>query len=60
MVHGATYAPTPQQIDVRLQISLLALLGMYLWHADVTNAFTEAERSEQIYYMRCDHVFRDC
>jgi hypothetical protein len=42
MVHGAIYAPTPQQIDFRLQIALSALLGMYLWHADVTNVFAEA------------------
>jgi hypothetical protein len=52
MVHGATYAPTPQQIDFRLQIGLSALLGMYLWHADVTNAFSKADFPEQIYYMR--------
>ena len=30
MVHGATYAPTPQQIDFRLQIALATFLGMYL------------------------------
>jgi hypothetical protein len=42
MVHGATYAPTPQQIDFHLQITLSALLSMYLWHANVTNASTEA------------------
>jgi hypothetical protein len=59
MVHGATYAPTPKQIDVRLQIAFSALLGMYLWYADVINAFAEAERPEQIYYMRCDQVFKD-
>jgi hypothetical protein len=59
MVHGATYAPTPHQIDVRLQIALSELLGMYLCHADVTNAFTEADHPEQIYYMRCDRVFQD-
>jgi hypothetical protein len=60
MVHGATYAPTPQQIDVCLQIALSALLGMYLWHSDVTNAFTEAERPEQMYYISCNQVFKDC
>jgi hypothetical protein len=59
MIHGATYAPTPQQIDFRLQIALDVTLGMYLWHADVTNAFAEAERPEQMYYMHCDRVFRD-
>jgi hypothetical protein len=59
MIHGATYAPTPQQIDFRLQLDLDATLGMYLWHADVKNAFAEAERPEQMYYMHCDRVFRD-
>jgi hypothetical protein len=57
MIHGATYAPTPQQIDFRLQIALAATLGMYIWYADVTNAFAEAERPEQMYYMHCDRVF---
>jgi hypothetical protein len=32
---------------------------MYLWHADVTNAFAEDERPEQMYYMHCDQVFQD-
>jgi hypothetical protein len=59
MIHGATYAPTPQKIDFRLQIALSSIMGMYLWHADVMNAFTEAERPEQMYYMHCDRVFRD-
>jgi hypothetical protein len=59
MVHGATYAPMPQHIDVRLQIALSALMGMYLWHTDVTNAFAEAELPEQMYYMLCDQVFKD-
>jgi hypothetical protein len=30
MAHGATYVPTPQQIDFCLQIALSVLLGMYL------------------------------
>jgi hypothetical protein len=59
MVHGATYAPTPRHIDFRLQIALSTLLGMYLWHADVTIAFAEADHPQQIYYMRCDQVFKD-
>jgi hypothetical protein len=48
MIHGATYAPTPHQIYVRLQIALAATLGMFLWHADVTNAFAEADCPEQM------------
>jgi hypothetical protein len=59
MVHGATCAPTPQQIDVHLQIALSAFMGVYLWHADVPNAFAKADCPEQIYYMRCDRVFQD-
>jgi hypothetical protein len=58
MVHGATNAPTPQQINFHLQIALSALLGMYIWQADVINAFAEAERPEHIYHMRYDRVFR--
>jgi hypothetical protein len=58
MVHGATYATTPQQIEFRLQIALSTLLGMYLRNADVTNAFTEADHPKQIYYMCCDQVFK--
>jgi hypothetical protein len=59
MIHGATYAHTPQQIAFCLYIALAATLGMYLLHADVTNAFAEAECPEQMYYMQCDRVFRD-
>jgi hypothetical protein len=44
MVRGVAYAPTPQQIDFRLQITLSALLSEYLWHANVTNTFTKVER----------------
>jgi hypothetical protein len=51
MVHGATYAPTPRQIYFRIQMALTANLGVYLWHADVSNAFAEAERPKQMYYM---------
>jgi hypothetical protein len=57
MIHSATYAPSPQQIDCRIQISIATTLGMLLWHADVSNAFSEADRPNQMYYMRCDSVF---
>jgi hypothetical protein len=57
MIHGANFAPTPQKIDVRLQIALSAFLGMYIWNADVTSAFVEADRPEHIYYMCCDRIF---
>jgi hypothetical protein len=59
LIHGATYAPTPQQIDFRIQIALATTLGMFLFHADVLNAFAEADRPKQMYYMRCDSVFRE-
>jgi hypothetical protein len=32
---------------------------MFLWHADVSNAFAEADPPKQMYYMRCDSVFRE-
>jgi hypothetical protein len=59
MIHGATYAPTTQQIDFRIQIALATTLGMFLFHADVSNAFVEADRPKQMYYMRCDSVFKE-
>jgi hypothetical protein len=51
MLTGATYAPTPQQIDSRIQMALAANLGMYVWHIDVSNAFAEAEHLKKMYYM---------
>jgi hypothetical protein len=59
MVHGATYAPTTHQIYFRIHMDLAANLDMYLWHANVSNAFAEAERPNQMYYMQCDTFFRD-
>jgi hypothetical protein len=59
MTHGATYAPTPQQIAFRIQIALATTLGMFLFHTDVSNAFAEADRPKQMYYMDCDSVFRE-
>jgi hypothetical protein len=59
VVTGNTYAPTPQKIDFRLQIALTAISGLWLWHADVSNAFAEADRPEQQYIMRVDAVFRE-
>jgi hypothetical protein len=59
MIHGATYAPTPQKIDFRIQISIATTLGLFLWHADVSNVFCEADRPKQMYYMHCDSVFRE-
>jgi hypothetical protein len=59
MIHGDTYAPTPQQIDVCIQIALATTLGVFLFHADVSNAFAEADRPKQMYHMRCDSVFRE-
>jgi hypothetical protein len=58
MVHSDTYAMSPQ-IDFRIQMDLTANLCMYLWYADVSNAFAEAERPNQMYYKRRGAVFRD-
>jgi hypothetical protein len=43
MIHGATYAPTPQEIDFRIHISMATTLGLFLWHSDVLNTFAEAD-----------------
>jgi hypothetical protein len=59
MVHGYTYDSTPQQIEFSIKMVLAANIGMYLWHADVLNTCAEAERPKQMYYMRCDKVFRE-
>jgi hypothetical protein len=59
MIHGATYAPTPQQIDFRIQVSITTTLCIFIWHVDVSDAFAEADRSKQMYDMRCDNVFRE-
>jgi hypothetical protein len=32
---------------------------MFLWYADVSNAFAEADRLKQMYCMRCDSVLRE-
>jgi hypothetical protein len=59
MVHGTMYAQITQQIDLCIKMSLTSDFGMYSWHTNVSNAFAEAEHPTQIYYMRCDAVFRD-
>jgi hypothetical protein len=56
-ISGHTFAPTPDMIDLRLQIALAAQRGLILYHADVSNAFAAAERPEQMYYMRIDAPF---
>jgi len=58
-VTGNTYAPTPQQVDFRLQCALATTWGLFMFHADVANAFAEADGTDQVYYMRVDDVFRD-
>jgi hypothetical protein len=37
MVHSATYAPTPQQIEFRIQMALAVNLGMYYlaWYSSL-------------------------
>jgi hypothetical protein len=57
MIHGATYAPTPQQINFSIRIYIATTLGMFLWHADALNTSAEADRLNQMYYMHCDSVF---
>jgi hypothetical protein len=54
-ISGHTFAPTPDMIDVRLQIALAAQHSLILYHTDVSNAFAEAEHPEQMYYMRIEY-----
>jgi hypothetical protein len=58
-VLGHTFAPTPDMIDFRMQVALSAIRGLTIYLADVSNAFAEADRPEQMYYMRVDDVFRN-
>jgi hypothetical protein len=57
MIHGVTYAPPPQQIYFCIHISIATTLGMFLWHANVLNAFAESDRPKKMYYMRCESFF---
>jgi hypothetical protein len=56
-ISGHTFAPTPDMIDLRLQVALVAQRGLALYHADVSNTFAEAARPEQMYYMHIDAPF---
>jgi hypothetical protein len=56
-ISGHTFAPTPDMIDLCLQSALAAQCGLILYHADVSNAFADAERPEQMYYMHIDAPF---
>ena len=58
-ISGHTFAPTPDMVDLRLQVALAAQRGFTLYHADVSNAFAEAPRPEQMYYMRVDAPFAE-
>jgi len=46
-VSGATYTPTKQRVESRNMLALSALLGLFLWHSDVANAFTESDEPLQ-------------
>jgi hypothetical protein len=47
VVHGHTFAPTPDMANLRLQLALAAFLGLLMFTADVTNAFAEADCPKQ-------------
>lgn len=59
VVTGHTYAATPDTTDLRVFCALSALEGKYIYGADVSNAFAEAPRCDQMYYMNVDQQFRD-
>jgi hypothetical protein len=58
-ISGHSVAPTPDMIDLRLQVTLAAQRGLTLYHADVSNAFAEAARPKQMYHMRIDAPFHE-
>jgi hypothetical protein len=57
VIHGQTFAPTPDMVDFRLQLALSAVFGLQLFCADVGNAFAEATAPKQQYYMWVDAQF---
>uniref|UniRef100_A0A7S1VQI3 Reverse transcriptase Ty1/copia-type domain-containing protein n=1 Tax=Grammatophora oceanica TaxID=210454 RepID=A0A7S1VQI3_9STRA len=57
-IHGATYAPTPDLTDFRIFVALCSMENKYIFGSDVSNAFAEAPRCRQQYYMRVDTQFR--
>jgi hypothetical protein len=57
VVHGNTYAPTPDMVDFRIFVALAAKYNLKLYCADVTNAFAEAARPKQQYFMKVDAAF---
>jgi hypothetical protein len=57
IVHGQTYAPTPDMVDFRIFAALAAKHNLLLFSSDVTNAFAEAERPKQQYFMKLDAAF---
>jgi hypothetical protein len=58
-INGHTFAPTPDMTDFRLQVAIAASLGYTLYCADVSNAFAEAEKPKQLYYMRVDDQYAE-
>jgi hypothetical protein len=50
VVHGHTFAPTPDMTNLRLQLALAAFLGLLMFTADVTNVFAEADCPKQQYW----------
>jgi hypothetical protein len=46
-------------VDFCLFIALCATRNKFIYGADVTNAFSEAKRCDQIFYMHIDDVYRD-
>jgi hypothetical protein len=56
-ISSHTFAPTPDMIDVCLQVTLAAQCGLTLYHADVSNAFAKAAYPKQMYYRCIDAPF---
>ena len=58
-ITGHTFTSTPDQTDIRLFTALTAHFGLKIYGTDVSNAFAEADRGAQEYYMEPDAQFRD-
>ena len=58
-INGHTFTSTPDQTDIRLFTALTTYFGLKIYGTDVSNAFAEADRGDQEYYMEPDAQFRD-
>ena len=58
-ITGQTFTSTPDQTDIRLFTALATHFGLMIYGTDVSNAFAEADRGAQEYFMEPDAQFHD-